>query len=952
MALTKYLVIAEEPTLGRAIAAAVPEHSDGSKAPAGEYRVVAARGHLLQLKPPEVYDEKYKKWNIEDLPIAFPNWATIPKEGRDAGDTADIRRRLAKIKEGLDWCDCVIHAGDPDDEGQLLIDEILEFYHNKKPVKRILINDMSESYVLKQINKMEDNAKYYPLGRGAWARGIADAMFGYNYTRYFSVTQSTKGPLSVGRVQTPTLGLVVNRDRQIEGFTKTLYYIGSMTAKEHASSSEVRVTLAPDKDSDLLIDGKILSEDAFKDIFDKTNGKSFAGTVSRAIKYEDPKLPFNLAALQAACNISFGMSPSETLDTTQSLRMKNLITYNRSSCRYLHESQHAEAPGVMKAVFVNLGVSYPVDYSMKSACFDEKPLEGQPHHAIIPTETTFPFSKLNDAEKKVYQIICTYYIIQFLPKKKLQKSDLKIDLPDGWTASASSSVVIDPGFGSLLGVKATEKADYSSLDNIAEGSGKTFTLSDPSTEGKETKPPKRYTQATLIMDMTSIAKYVTDPRVKKLLIEKDSEKKNEHGSIGTPATRSGIVDKLLQRGYIEEVKEGKKSYLRSTPLGRSFYDLLPENIKGVDITTDWWLITRDIQEEKEPVNALYDAVLANIEEFLANPPKFGKVDGVATALEVLGKCPRCGRDIVVGKKGYGCTGWKDKENPCNFTIWKSSPLLESSGKEITKTMAKSLLKDGFCIVKGLKSKTGKKYDGKFVLDDTGTYVNLKLDFGDSDAEDLSEKEAIGTCPRCGKKVVETDKAFMCESYKDSEAPCKFVIWKDNALLAKSRKTITKEMAISLLETGKCTLTGLKSKSGSKYDAEFILHDDGEKVNLELHFPESSDEVDTTPVNDEPLGKCPRCGKVVLEYSKVFACEGITDTESSCKFAIRKDNALLAKNKKTLTRTMVKDLLAKGKCDLKGLTSSSGKKYDAFFTLKDDGSKVQLEMSFPERPKKK
>ena len=315
----------------------------------------------------------------------------------------------------------------------------------------------------------------------------------------------------------------------------------------------------------------------------------------------------------------------------------------------------------------------------------------------------------------------------------------------------------------------------------------------------------------------------------------------------------------------------------------------------------------------------------------------GSLDFEFAEREAIGTCPRCGRDIIEGKMGFGCVGYRDEANPCKFTIWKNNALLEKSKKSVTTAMAKKLLSDGYCDVKGLVSKNGNKYDAKLILQDDGERVNLNVEFPER------EINVVGVCPRCGRDVIEGSKGFGCVGYKDEAKPCKFTIWKTNALLEKSGKEVTESMVRDLLTDGKCKVKGLKSSSGSTYNAEFKLADDGERVSLEMQL----DEFEATVV-----GTCPRCGRDVVEGGKGFGCVGYKDESDKCSFFLSKSPPILASSNKELTETQAKKLLNGDTITIKGLKSKAGKKYDANFTLEDDGKYANLKMSFDntEKPK--
>lgn len=814
--MTNYLIIAEKRELADAVRKAIGIGRD--RIPAGNYNVLPAAGHLLTLKMPEEYDPKYKTWNLEDLPIAFPNWQEVPIKGKE--------NLLQPIISAMQEADIIVNCGDPDDEGQYLVDQIIYGYlKQKKPVKRLLINDNSPEYIIKQLRKMEDNyPKYWLQGRGAYARSVSDAIFGFNYSRWYSVSYGQR--LTVGRVQTPTLGLVVNRDRQIESHVSRNYYELEIDALRTGDPEAVRVKYVPNPKRAELEEGKFFDHHPLEQIADAINHKCMDGKVKRQTKDTLPPLPFDMSELQSYCSKAFKYTPTQVMEITQSLRSKALITYNRSDCRYLHEEMHADAPKVLNAIQQSLNIQAPVDQRIKSRAFSDKDVADAPHHAIIPTATQFNPASLSQQELNVYKAIAAYYMIQFMPPCKKETVTLTIPLPEQDKLQATDSKVTDPGFTSFL--NKIPKDEISALSRIPDGTHQ-FSLSGPAVTEHQTTPPKRYTQASLIKDMCQVSKYASDPRIRQLFLTRDAESKNS-GSIGTAATRDSIVKALIEKSaFLEEYQEGKGRYIRSTDKGRAFFDLLPSQLKSLDTTVLWWEITQEIQKGNKPVEALTDSVIDQVKEFLLELPKLKEAKGLpetVTGKTVVGTCPRCGKQIVEGKKGYGCLGYKDNP-PCSFIIWKTSKLLETGNKTVTLEMARSLLRDGKCGIDGLISKTGKKYGGILELKDDDEKVNLEFRFR------TEEEQSVGPCPRCGRPVTENAKGFGCSGYRDPENQCRFFLSKDPPILAKNRKKLTVAMAKKLLSGKTCHITGLTSGSGLKYSADFILKDNGTYANLEI-----------------------------------------------------------------------------------------------------------------------
>lgn len=708
------LVIAEKPVLGKAIADALP----GTAAMKNgciykdDYIVTWVFGHMLSLKEPEDYDIGYKSWNINSLPIFFKDWQVkIGKDGSLNKGQISKSQRVNQIGNLLKQADEVIHAGDPDDEGQLLIDELLRWFNYKGTVKRLDTANTTLVAMKKALSHMTDNKPHEPYGWSAYARSVADLMVGINMSRLFSCKNQTL--LTIGRVQTPTLGLVVNRDLAIEGHHKQKYY--TIACDINFNNDTVQADFIPAKTDSNLVDGHILSKEYAEQICNRLKGQTLKNiNITKKIVYEAPPLPFNLVKLQTYCSGKFGYSPQQVLDITQSLRENHkAITYNRSDCQYLSEEHYKEAPVTMKTVIMNIRYKpKSLDMNLKSKCFDSSKISA--HFAIIPTNQKVNLDKLSEAEKNVYLAICKYYIAQFMPKAKKEQTNLSVELGNGEAIKAVSTVIIEQGYRSIFNEAEKDKA--SNLSKIPEGiySGK---ITDTDIAEKETKPPSRYTKASLNEDMTCISKYVKDPKIKQLLLSKDEGKEGEKGSIGTSATRSGIIESLVKRGFLRE--DGKK--VISTALGRELYRILPDEIKKADMTAEWWSIQEEIQNGTANYNKLIDSVYDTIKHIVANVDNYPVVNSSIIAIKkkggaVIGKCPRCGGDIVETKTGFCCSNWKEPTN-CKFNIWKKSKSPLFAKTTFTAATVKKLLSGQSVKMKKLVSKAGKEFEAEVKMKD-------------------------------------------------------------------------------------------------------------------------------------------------------------------------------------------------------------------------------------------
>lgn len=833
------LIIAEKPALRDAISEALPGSPtkvDGYFKQ-GDYIITNVFGHLLTLKEPEDYDEIYAKWSLDTLPVFFPNWGQ--KIGKDAPPKGNMKfvskaEKLEQIGKLMEQAECVIHAGDPDDEGQFLIDEIIRWFNYKGKVYRLNTNDTTVPGFKKALASMDDNKLHECAGWAAYARSVADLMVGVNMTRLFSCLNDG-ATLSVGRVQTPTLGLVVARDNLIESFSKVHFY--TVLLEMAIGDSIIPCKYIPNPKDPNLDDGRILDEAYAKKICQSLDGRFYDKQIEirREMKHESPPLPFNLVKLQTYCGRKFGYTPNQTLEITQNLRDKyKCITYNRTDCQYLTENQYAEAPCTLDAVVKNINYTPPgLDPKRKSKCFSDKNTlgAGEAHTAIVPTAVTVNLASFTIEEKNTYLAICKYYLAQFMPPADKEQTTLLAKHDDGSSVKAVSTKIVNPGYRSIF----TEKSKQSESEGNEDGEEECPSLDamvpgvysgnaqNAKLEKKETKPPARYTQVSLNEDMTRIAKYVKDEKIKNLLLEKDKEKNGENGSIGTPATRSTIIETLLRRKFIED--DGK--YIKSTELGREFYRVLPDSMKKADMTAEWWVIQEDIKVKAATPETLENKVLEEIKDIIAHASDYPKINKNllesqgSTEKTVVGTCPRCGAPVVEGKKGYGCSAW---QSGCKFVLWKKPKASIFEKITISPAQAKKLINGETIETNRLYSaRTNKLFSGTLVMDDSE-----KSEYGATLKMELSAErkiESLGKCPRCGGDVVDSGKSFSCVNYKDG---CKFAIWKNSRLPLLANETITAANVKAWLSGKPVLLKKLYSQNHNTYYSAYVELDDKEK----------------------------------------------------------------------------------------------------------------------------
>ena len=706
------LIIAEKKELAEAIVAAIPGEKkyNGSSIIIGDYIACWIYGHILTHKEPEEIDPSLKKWKLDTLPIYFSKWdKKILPYRKDLFNTVKDLIHSNEITE-------IIHAGDADSEGQYLVDELLEYCSNKKPVKRLMVNDNTLGGVQKAFSKIEDNSKYTALGKSAEARAIADMIVGFSLSRFYSIINNAK--LSIGRVQTPTMALVVNRDNEIKNHIKEKYY--NLYLKTNINDIDIDLRYS----SKERIMDKSIYEEFINNVGDKTSNL----LITKKENYRATPLPYNLSDLESDAATLFKYSAKKTMDITQNLRDKyKAITYNRSDCRYLSEEHFKEAPKLIPLVAEKLNFTANFNFNEKSRCFNDKYVTA--HHGIIPTGAG-DFEQFSQEEKNIYKLIAERYLIQFLEKVKIEKTEAKVEINEA-IFKKSSIKILEPGYTKYFKVleddnENDEEIEEKKENNLSKIPGGEYQIkindSNFFIEEKETTAKKPYTEATLIKDLNNIAKYVKDPEIRELLKSKDKDKKDVNGSIGTTATIPGILEGLIEKGFLTR----KEEKIISTELAKEYLKILPESLKTPDSTALWWSIQEKIARGEAKLEDLTLSVLEDVKTIINSEHKTisSEFSTVKQEKEVIGVCPKCGEPIYEGEKNFYCNGYK---SGCDFKLWKKIKVFNQKEVTITKQDAKTLLNKGTILITGLTNKAGKKYKANFKLEINDKYVNLSLD---------------------------------------------------------------------------------------------------------------------------------------------------------------------------------------------------------------------------------
>ncbi|MDA0155012.1 DNA topoisomerase III [Vibrio sp. Makdt] len=637
------LIIAEKPSLGRAIAAALPnpQKKDQGFIKCGNGDVVTwCIGHLLEQVEPDAYDDRYKKWNLADLPIVPEQWQLRPRKTSS--------KQLTVIRKLLKDATQIVHAGDPDREGQLLVDEVIDYCKvskaKKESMERLLISDLNLPAVKRALSQMRSNRDFIPLSVSALARSRADWLYGMNMTRAYTLLGQKagyQGVLSVGRVQTPVLGLVVRRDEEIENFIPKDYFTlhALIPYQNNGQSFDIRARWKPSEACKPWQDeeGRVLNRKLVENVANRIANQPATVTESeqKQSKQAAP-LPYSLSALQIDASKRFGMSAQQVLDTCQSLYEKHkLITYPRSDSRYLPKEHYSQRESIVDAIANNAkelqSGAQGADLSLKSKAWNDSKVDA--HHAIIPTPKKSSVNGLSANEMKIYQQIARQYLMQFYPPAVFADAKLVFDIAGG-VFIAKGRQLINPGWKVLMGKTDTEEKGDGTDTVPPLDKGTVLTCREGVIGDKKTEPPKHFTEATLLQAMTGIARFVANKDLKAILKETDG--------LGTEATRAGILDTLFKRQLL--TRQGKS--IHSSPAGRGLIHALPEDSTFPDMTAHWEHQLQGMAERNQAYQPFMQALESKIDGLMGKV-KTGEVP------ESLRHLPKVERPAFKRRKGGG-----------------------------------------------------------------------------------------------------------------------------------------------------------------------------------------------------------------------------------------------------------------------------------------------------------
>ena len=692
------LVIAEKPSVAMSLAAVLGanEKKDGYLE-GGGCLVSWCVGHLLELAQPEAYGEQYARWRYGDLPILPEEWKY--QVSKDKQKQLDLLCRLMKDKR----VESVVCATDAGREGELIFRLVYEHAGCKKPMERLWISSMEDVAIRDGFEHLRPGSDYDKLYDAAVCRAGADWLVGINATRLFSVLYGVT--LNVGRVMSPTLALLVQRETDIQAFTSRPFYVPEITCGSFTASGE-------------KLSGK---NEAEKIRMDCDGQNVSVLSVEKQIKTVQPPRLYDLTTLQRECNRIYGYTAQQTLDYVQSLYEKKLATYPRTDSQYLTEDMQTTVASLVLWLrdHMPFGKGCAGEPDIGRVTDNSKVTD---HHAIIPTAeiARTDLTELPSGERDVLTLIIARLLSATAQVHRFEAVTAILDC-QARSFTAKGKTVLQAGWKEVerlyrMGLKQFKPEDDEntdvSLPMLQEG--QIFeTVSASVREGK-TSPPKHYTEDSLLAAMETAG-------------AEDMPEDAERKGLGTPATRAATLEKLVSAGFVQR----KKKQLIPTEKGTNLILVLPDNIKSPMLTAEWESMLKQVERGELDAGSFMEQIAdmsrTLVKEHTAPEERFAGLfpDAKGNGREAVGTCPRCGGTVYEGKKGFFCDN-----RDCAFVLWKDNKFFSGKKKSITKSVAAALLKEGRVSMSGLYSeKTGKTYDAVVLLDDTGgKYVNFKLEF--------------------------------------------------------------------------------------------------------------------------------------------------------------------------------------------------------------------------------
>jgi DNA topoisomerase-3 len=799
--MAKRLVIAEKPSVGKDYAKALPDtfQAKDGYLEGDEWVVAWAVGHLVELAEPEDYDENLRRWSMKTLPIVPEQFKLKPAEdGRGSGrKQLNVLKTLMRRKD----VDEVVNGCDAGREGELIFAYIADWAGLDKPTRRLWVSSMTRAAIREGFDALRDGAELRDLEAAARSRSEADWLVGMNGTRAATIRgRALGGVVSLGRVQTPTLALVVARDAEIDAFVPETYF---QVEAQFALAGERRY-------GGRWFEGKA----------DRTGDRERAERAARAAdgapatvesvtsrrQKERPPLLYDLTTLQRDANSRFGMSAARALAAAQRLYEGStagaLLTYPRTRSRFLPGDQVPALKGIAARLAALPGYRAPAEYV---AGLDVLPLgrvvndaKVDDHHAIIPTGEA-PRKPLTGDDARVYDLVVRRFLAVFHPEAVWEHTEI-VTAAGGERFRTRGRRLVTPGWRAAYEQPAASEdgeEEAALLPRVEDGERGTCEKAE--LFERQTKPPPRYSEASLLSAMETAGRTIEDEELREAM--KDA-------GLGTPATRAETIEKLLRVEYIERI--GKT--LRATAKGRQAIGLLHEHaLTSAELTGTWEKRLTNIEHGGEPRERFMDDIrrfAADVVEYFRNLSS----DDVRAQRVTLGPCPNGDGEIRENARAYGCTSWKSKEEPgCGFVIWK-----RIKSRSISPAEARELLQHGRTeLLDGFAGRTR----ARLVIGDDRT-VQVVAEDGTRLDVPAARRPSIATCPRCGGEIRENARAYGCSSWKSRKEPgCGFVIWK-----SQKGRAISPEEAKQVIEHGATGPLEFKDRRGP-FQGRLVLTDD-------------------------------------------------------------------------------------------------------------------------------
>ena len=942
--MAKSLIITEKPSVAQEFARilGVSGRNDGYIENDG-YVITWCVGHLVEMVYPEEYDEKYKKWKLEDLPFLPEQYKyhVIPNVKKQY----DVVHHMLHRED----IDKVYWAGDAGKEGQTIEENIRRYGGVREGMEelRVWIDSQTEEEILRGIKEAKPMSEYDHLADSGIMRTIEDYAMGINFSRVMSVkygrllndAAATRSytAIAVGRVMTCVLGMVVIREREIRNFKETPFYrvVGNFNA---SGGGEIWAEWKAVEGSRYFESPLLYKENGFKKqedanaLIDEVTGKeATVKSIETGTSKKRAPLLFNLAELQAECSKRFKISPDETLQVAQDLYEKKLTTYPRTDARVLSSAVAKEIGRNLNRLKGYEPTKGFVEQILKENAHgrigktqytdDSKVTD---HYAIIPTGQLTELNRLNDLQRKVFDLIVRRFLSIFYPPAEYQTVKLTVQI-DREQFFASAKELKSPGYLEIAGYRKNEdeKDEKESQGLIALAgtikNGDVLGVDGFELKEGKTNPPKRYTSGSMVLAMENAGQ----------LIEEEELREQIKGSgIGTSATRAEIIKKLVRIGYLNLNK--KTQVLSPEALGEMIFEVVSLTVpallnpkmtasweKGLDGITRGTVIMADYREKLE--DFIRKETVSMIEKDLTGPiagrihPFVGKGGrGLAAKKSLSVPCPVCGGEMETTPFGYGCSNYKRDGSGCKFSIGTIA------GRDLAEEEVVELLTKGHTeVLSGFISKSRKRFSAALVLEkDEEGKASVNFDFSKNEPEILEGVK----CPVCGSDMEITSFGYSCVKHRNDPESCYFSIGKI------AGKSLGVDDLTDLLQKGETeVLKGFTAKNKKKFSAALCLKtgEDGRKT-VEFDFSKNEAEILENVV-------CPMCGGQIQKTSFGYGCMNYDQQDpQSCRFAI---GTLAGRD---LTEAQVKALLTDGRTEtIRGFKSKTGKKFDACVALETD-----------------